>query len=633
MSNNFTSTLTAIIDQLGANSGDEDIKQEYQRIKDNIKSSLKSDMSISFEDSDKESFSFLSDMKDSELSKNIGGFLSKFEKIPKQVSDLRSSYLPVESLSSYYQNFTLGEGNFTGESVEVSDQLALKESYENTFMRILGMPESIDIPPDADIFIMNPFVSGGSSAFFSIKKVKFSDLYSEVPLTSGDGLDILDERQRDIATRKFQFSGHSLEQVISDLAKANEPQASGEQPVGTNVDNDSGAKSSIPLDDINQNFDKLSSIFYLKLPPIQDSRFAKCINEPGKIVSKPFDDKFMTSINSEQIKTSFLENLIRIRLDKISGRIYDTGGNLVDGTSESRIGEYSIFEQYLFEKLLSILRLLSKQYNKTVKEIVSKAKNEKKKKDDYEKTFTAAAAAEAKASGETENTPSTPESSGNNKNLEGLRDIIEIQEAVLFILKDTSSASSISTLINDSSKSQSLYAGYIRNMSGYDDGIISSLISVIESETSVYRTELERMSKVPSSGDTDDDNARALKSKADTIIGTETIPVGIADIIIFALSLFSLPESDLINLLNSKQKENLRKILAPNSTVDQLFGSVGLNETSPVGAVNALTLTISAFYSLFMREANEFFTEVDEMITIEKSVVDESEGIPDDEQI
>lgn len=630
MPNNFTSTLSDIMDQLGANSADEDIRLEYQRIKDNMNNSLKSDMSINFADSTMENFSFLSDMKNSELSKNIGGFISKFEKIPKQISDLRSSYLPVESLTSYYQNFTLGEGNFSGESVEVSDQFALKESYENTFMRILGMPESADISPDEDIFIMIPSASGGTNSLFSIKKVKFQELYSDPPLTSSDGLDILDERQRATADRKFNFSGHTLEQVISDLAKTSANATPESTQPGTNVDSPENAKILVTLDEINKNFDKLSSIFYLKIPPIQDSRFSKCINEPGKIVSKPFDDNFITSVNSEAIKTSFLENLIRIRLDKISGRIYDKDGNLVDGTSESRIGEYSIFEQYLFEKLLSILKLLSSQYNKTINEIVSKAKTQKKQKDDFEKSSRAAQAA---ASGQEAPKDAEKNESSNNRNLEGLRDIIEIQEAVLFILKDTSSSSSISTLINSSAKSESLYAGYIRNMSGYDDGIISSLISVIDSETSIYRAELEKLSNTPGSQDTDDADGKALAMKANTVVGTDTIPVGLADIIIFALSLFSLPETDLINLLNSKQKENLRKILAPNSTIEQVFGSLELNATSPAGSINTLTLTIAAFYSFFMNEANVRFTEVEEIMTIVKEVIDEADQSSSDEDL
>src|SRR5690606_36548664 len=59
-----------------------------------------------------------------------------FNDIPASISKMRSSYLPTDLV----RQISLSLGSLLGETI--SDSTAIKESYENTFMRMMGMPKS-----------------------------------------------------------------------------------------------------------------------------------------------------------------------------------------------------------------------------------------------------------------------------------------------------------------------------------------------------------------------------------------------------------------------------------------------------------------------------------------------------------
>ena len=105
------------------------------------------------------------------------------------------------------------------------------------------------------------------------------------------------------------------------------------------------------------------------------------------------------------------------------------------------------------------------------------------------------------------------------------------------------------------------------------------------------------------------------------ISGDDHNPVGIIDIIVYALALFSLDETSLFNLLNQKQKENLAKTLSKDANANSIFSSLDLNLTSPVESINKLTISIYAYYSLFIKSMGQ-----KDLLDIPE-IIEEAEGI------
>jgi len=620
--NIFYSSLNEVITALAQDETDQDIIQEFQGIQTRLSEYLDSKNSINFDNEKAQKLLMIKDIKDSELSKSLGVFIEKFEGIPRQISELRSNYIPVESISSYYTRFSLGQNNAFGEATKVGDDFALKESYENAFMRILGMPESDDLDDGEDIFIIDP-------QNLRVKKVKVSTLFADSPeqKSTKNGLDILDERQRPLSDRLNQFSGHSTESALEELSKKATTTTT-EQVVetGVNVDKEGQEQQKVTVTTINLDFNSLLKLFYLKSLPVQDSRFLKCISESSKIISKPFDDRFVKTVNKEKIKTSFLENLIRLRIDKISGSIHDDPTKKIELNDKESLNQFSILEQFLFENLLDMLSSMANKYSSSINDIVTNAKKIKQQDDEAKKKIQASA---AKNNGDDKAKKPTPTS--NNPNLSELQEAVEIQESLLLILKDTSASSAISQLVNSTSLSPSLYDGYIRNVSGYDDAISNSIISIIESEAAIYRDRLSALSKPALDGNTGDPSGGGVQTAVcNTIVGSETIPVGIVDILVYVLALFSMSEIELINLLNQKQKERLARILSPNGAtgwnkkvnIDALFSSEDFNLTSPVDSINKLTVNLSIYYNFFIKSLST--ESKDKTIRIVSSSVDET---------
>jgi hypothetical protein len=620
--NIFYSSLNEVITALSADETDQDIIQEFQGIQTRLSEYLDSKNSINFDNEKAQKLLMIKDIKDSELSKSLGVFIEKFEGIPKQISELRSNYIPVESISSYYTRFSLGQNNAFGEATKVGDDFALKESYENAFMRILGMPESDDLDDGEDIFIIDPQT-------LRVKKVKVSTLFSDSPeqKSTKNGLDILDERQRPLSDRLNQFSGHSTDSALEELSKKATTTTTEEVvETGINVDKQGQEQQMVAVTTINLDFNSLLKLFYLKSLPIQDSRFLKCISESSKIVSKPFDDRFVKTVNKEKIKTSFLENLIRLRIDKISGSIHNDSTKKIEFNDKESLNQFSILEQFLFENLLDMLSSMANKYSSSINDIVTNAKKIKQQDDEAKKKIQASS---AKNNGDDKK--KEPEPTSDNSNLSELQEAVEIQESLLLILKDTSASSAISQLANSTSLSPSLYDGYIRNVSGYDDAISNSIISIIESETAIYRDRLNALSKPALDGNTGDPSGGGVQTAVcNTIVGSETIPVGIVDILVYVLALFSMSEIELINLLNQKQKERLARILSPNGAtgwnkkvnIDALFSSEDFNLTSPVDSINKLTVNLSIYYNFFIKSLSD--ESKDKTIRIVSSSVDET---------
>jgi hypothetical protein len=517
------------------------------------------------------SLEFNKSIKDSYMSKTAGVFIEKFSSIPKSISGLRSNFIPVEILNQNISAQNLGTTDVGGKATYPSDDFSKKESHENAFMRILGMPESSDIGPDEEIFVIDHD--------FNLRKMKFSLMLSDdSSKSSSGGMDILDERQRSPQDRQFRLTSNDFESISKSLDPKPEVDQS---TLGQNVSQQTAEE--INAVSINEDHNLLKKVTYLKCLPVQDSRYLRCINEPGKIISKPFDENMIKVVNKEKVKTSFLENIIRLRLDKVSGRIYGDDIDDDSGTKtpisiydESNINSFSVIEQLLLERLIGMVESLALQYYSLLKNIIFEAKKRKEQDPGI---------------------PPKAESDPNQDEINSLKDSLDVIDAIKSILKDTSISSTIFDLTSGQNSDAS-FQGYIRNSSGFDDEISKSIISIIESESQIYQDALrKKLTPTTKEGRDTGTDGKAVN----TIVGTVGTPIGILDIIVYALALFSLNEVSLINLLNKSQKQNLAKILSNDPNSDSLFSSNGFNLTSPVQSINELTIAIYFYYNFFFK--------------------------------
>jgi len=561
----FDSIIQELITKQIWKENTDEISALLEEFKTNLSKSLESETSIN------NSLEFNKYIKDSYMSKTVSVFIGEFSSIPKSISGLRSNFLPVDILNSNISPQNFGASDAGGDSTYVSDDFSKKESHENAFMRILGMPESNDIGPDEEIFVIDHD--------FNLRKMKFSLMLSDnTSGSSSEGMDILDERQRSPEDRQYKLGSNELEAISKSL----DPKPKTEETTqGQNVSQSTAEE--INAVSINADHNLLKKVTYLKCLPVQDSRYLRCINEPGKIISKPFDENMIKVVNKEKVKTSFLENIIRLRLDKVSGRIY--GDDIDDdlGTKtpisiydENNINSFSVIEQLLLERLIDMISSLSLQYYYLLKNIVFEAK---KRKDQDKSNQT------------------TPTNDVNQDEINSLKESLDVIDAIKSILKDTSISSTIFDLTSGQISDAS-FQGYIRNGSGFDDEISKSIISLIESEAQIYKEALNK--KLPPRPK-EDSNRDPGSEAVDVIVGTTGTPIGILDIVVYTLALFSLNEVSLINLLNKSQKQNLAKILSENPNSDSLFSSEGFNLTSPVQSINELTIAIYFYYNLFFK--------------------------------
>lgn len=274
-------------------------------------------------------------------------FLKSLLDIPSHVASNRSTYLPFEILNKL-------KLEVSSSSPEVSINFSLKESYENTFMRMLGLPsynEERFTDGVTSYYVVDPetgtLISAAVGEILSLEN------------TNSDGIkDIFSERQRSIQSRRYDISSSDF------FGNSSSTTGSQNTETGTNT---SSITQSTP-DPLKK--EDLFKFFYLKCFPVQDGSIASCINEPEKIILQPFSSLGVDSINGITPQKSLLETIIRIRLDKQSGSpevitVGKSGAKITRTGTES----YSDLEYFMIRKLYTVLQSLALQYFKNVEEI------------------------------------------------------------------------------------------------------------------------------------------------------------------------------------------------------------------------------------------------------------------------
>jgi hypothetical protein len=455
---------------------------------------------------------------------------SEFDEIFNNIQAFQSSYLPVELVNQIFQDTKVD--NF--ESIQ--DDLSLKESQENTFMRLLGMPLSDDgtLGIAEDVNTINP--DNGQETEISIEEVQ---------------RDILDQRQLASGDREVRVD---LDSLMTSLVE--------------------GDADNIDLTQIESSFFKTS---YLLIPPIQDARISKCISETNKIVAKPFSSEGSRLLNRSSLQPTLLESIIKIRLDRSTGTT--AFGDVVDtvqGEEVTPANSYGVLESLFIIRLRSALGGLARR----LLEI----------RDDANEQIL-----NSQLTTRGENNPNEEQHGAKTQEVEGLDNSEEekaleaqqVFERSIFSLLENNAE--ISGLPSQSNRSNSIISG----------PLVSSVTTLVGLPGKRVDRRLNdiRKKKNDSSGKL----AEPLRKEVGQMFGTRT-GVGLVDIIVFNLALFSVDEESLLGLLSEESYNNLR-----NSSLGNLIVGSG-EKLDTQTAVNNLTARIIEGYREFIRELSEDLT-------------------------
>lgn len=475
--------------------------------------------------------------------------------IAKTIRKFRSSYIPLNYFKEY--------NTF---SIDVSSNVAMQESYENTFMRLLGMPsvgdyefgissEDIEIRKSESLKVLN-YETG------LLEETSFEDVKQK----------ILTERQmvRDFRTVKIDDSIYSIKELVGDL-----PQEEGIITASIeNLEND------------------IWKFCYLLLPPIQDVNISKYINEPDKIVAKPFAPK--VKVNGETPKISLLETIIRIRLDRVSGTTNFSTNALTSEADkvvyEAKIGgtesipvdpdSYGILESLFILRLRSSIAGLAKKIYKdidiAITEMISKQVVPKNSSiSDGSPDLNTHSHLQQK---ELENAPAENEQ------------ITDVGSSFLeeqLVIED-----SISFLLGNRGEAIDLQAQTQRTSGIFDSPIMSGIVDIVELPKRRILSDIKTLSasRLDSPAKVLDPTLKAI----DTALGTD-IGVGAIDVAVFSLALFTISESSLLGLLSKTQFDRLK-----NSEFKGLINEEEKKDT--VLSINELTELVYWGYQLFLTD-------------------------------
>lgn len=521
----------------------------------------------------------------------------------------RSSYLPTEFFLSR------DEGG-TEEIVDFADSL---ESYENTFMRLLGMPNIIrlvDGNPKGDTIddiLVPDFVTG------ELKQVSFSTLVTEV----------LDERQRVGSQRRVRVDPETIFNIGEDYAGDDSTQSLQAED-WESLRQVSGITSSIydvnagdsaitsgaffaKIDQLHEDFLKFS---YLLFPPVQDHRIATRINEPSKIVGEPFSNSF-SSINGKRVRPPLLESIIRIRLDRLSGTRIDTQDTGFEDAISSlgpdapnylNSNNYGLLESIIIKRLdasVNALARLCELKIKNLKEELSKtgtiiknpkfasnASSDKKIQTDSSLNSTAAQSGGFEGS---------DEESGNGKTIDQLNAESEIDQRIEELTNQKNVEDAILALLSFEPTVGSISAideqiNTLRNSSINDAHLSSAFLSILKAQSKHVNSKLEELQKLKKEGSSAGTIPKGA-AELSTLIGID-IGIGTLDILAYVFALFVLDEASLLGLLPKKSFEYLKTEY--NSLLEGTATQQSLTES-----INNLTKLVLNVYRRFQKKLKE----------------------------
>jgi len=475
----------------------------------------------------------------------------------REVRSMRSSYLPID----FFKNPDVIL------SPSLSTDLGMLESYENAFMRLLGLPQSelLDF-------------AAGSSGDGDLKYVLSNGTLSSNSFTNIETA-ILNQRAKSKTDRQIRINDfiYNLDKTAPEVTEE------------SSIEDAETAQEVFPK--ITTLEDNIFQFSYLLFPPIQDSRYSKCINESGKNVSPLFSNKRSRQINAKRIKPSLLESIIRIRIDRLSGQDAlsrlapesDEGLSVDVGTSEEEESVQPFAENYGILEALFVLRLRS-ALSGLAKKFVSDREHILELMSRTEQIIT-------ETSGGSD--PQIPDGDGSKASSTIPLEQLSTKEKMLrtqLLLED-----SIFALFGDNSEVLDLQLNTQRNSSIHDAHLMSGLFSIIDIPRKRIGDELNDM--IHKKNERRAAELDPIRKKINTVFGVD-IGVGNIDMIIFALAMFTMSESGLINLLSDSEYDRMKK----TSIGDAIDTIADRRADGIIDAVNELTELAYAGYNIFVKD-------------------------------
>jgi hypothetical protein len=487
-----------------------------------------------------------------------------FKPIPSSIQKMRSSYLPSEMFDSNaadLENVMGGMGLDVGGLVSsgmIGDSFNLKESNENAFMRMLGMPMS-----DASEL--------QSGALSTVDPATGRLTSSEADTMYIVETAVLDERQKPLTSRLVLINSNIFS--FKNLAEGSTSELSVDEDVLDETLEDTAIEADEDVDEFVSeaamdqmeaalgNIQQPAEFFkfsYLLFPPIQDARISRCINETEKIVAPAFSSAKGRVINRSKMQQSFLESVIRIRLDRATGTQWQTPAesletdpiidfNLGDDeensiTYEEVVNKWGLVEYMVIARLNKMLEILADELAETIYNVYeAQIDGYFEIETDQELDSDRPRSNRSEAVSDCPDAIDVEPPSGFTAEVIALKQAKIIEDAILVFFGGQNSAT-----LDLQSQTQ-------RNSGLRDGHLMGPLLSIIRSISDGIDS---RMNEIRRDAQNHCPDPEKKVSDVDTTLGT-TVGVGPIDIIAFALGLFTIDEEALLGLLSSEQYENL----------------------------------------------------------------------------
>jgi hypothetical protein len=279
---------------------------------------------------------------------------------------------------------------------------------------------------------------------------------------------------------------------------------------------------------------------YLLFPPIQDERIEKCINESGKIVAEPFLPKALRTINTDEMKSTLLEAVIRIRLDVISGTTATYPSDLSQapisiGSLSKNITYEGIKNQLGLLEALLIARLFTALYGMAL-DIKSKVKSMHIVQSKVGMT--------PSPQEETETIAATQiEVEVESDDRAQFRLIKTVEDSIFLLLGE-----------NTSPEVLDLQEGTSRSSAIRDAHLMSAVLAAVDIPRRWASSKIADIdTRNARAADKGDASRAAVASKLGITKG-----VGAIDVLAFIIAFFSVPEDTLLSLLNNQQFDYMK---------------------------------------------------------------------------
>ena len=565
-------------------------------------------------------------------------FYEKYRDIGLKLDDIRSTFLPIDLIRSVRSTISdkFEEKNLSATSQmsksgvlnEINVKQFLKESYENCFFRMLGLPESKNLKGKSFYFVdidkgLIFKSSDDKDAMLNSILERRQNIFLREYFPDNDFFDIskslrIDEIFSNLPTKTVELiNTHNETFIQDDFGLVKQTAKSKETPDFKSIKSlyikslkavisDDPASKQLTDDDYTIIFEQLylgddtspdflniperfSKHLFLLFPPVQDSSVKSCISEPGKFIAMPFMSNPDDIVFGEKIRIPLLEAVIRIRLDQLSGYddsdVIKLSNKFHDFSFTDVQDSYGLVELLITNRLVTSIQVLADKIDKSIDEYylnaikVQKSIISNKKRQKTEEGVSPDVAEVEAASAPLS---VSEESNSNNKSIllekKSLDLLKNIDDTIGLLLSESATLNIQSNTFRNSSLKDSLFMDILYSLSTVSGNYAEKRLKEIKQK------EVETLKN----------KIQPARSEIAISLGIGR-GVGLITVLCFSLAMFTVEEGFLLGLLDKKQFENLKKEY-PSSN---FFKNFEKNRPSIEESLKQYSIKVMEAYSLF----------------------------------